>query len=148
MKFTHVLAMTAAAGLMLTGCDSGGGSRESIRAVGSSTVYPFAKLVAESFARSNSDMRSPLIESTGSGGGIALFCTRAFAPFSPNSRDNRTFLSNGPGLRGPCEPAPSHAAASLPLLHIWGCLGPCCVACAHSPSASGCRRSPGRWSKC
>ena len=74
MKFTHVLAMAAAAGLMLTGCDTGGGSRESIRAVGSSTVYPFAKLVAESFSRSNPDMRSPLIESTGSGGGIALFC--------------------------------------------------------------------------
>ena len=74
MKFTHVLAMAAAAGLMLTGCDSSGGSRQSIRAVGSSTVYPFAKLVAESFARSNADMRSPLIESTGSGGGIALFC--------------------------------------------------------------------------
>ena len=74
MKITHVLAMAAAAGLMLTGCDSSGGTRESIRAVGSSTVYPFAKLVSESFSRSNPGMRSPLIESTGSGGGIALFC--------------------------------------------------------------------------
>ena len=74
MKFTHVLALAATAGLMLTGCDNGGGSRESIRAVGSSTVYPFAKQVAESFSRTNPDMRSPLIESTGSGGGIALFC--------------------------------------------------------------------------
>ena len=46
MKITHVLAMAAAAGLMLTGCDSSGGTRESIRAVGSSTVYPFAKLVS------------------------------------------------------------------------------------------------------
>ncbi len=74
MKFTHVLALAATAGLMLTGCDNGGGSRESIRAVGSSTVYPCAKQVAESFSRTNPDMRSPLIESTGSGGGIALFC--------------------------------------------------------------------------
>ena len=74
MKFTHVLALAATAALTLTACDSSGGSRESIRAVGSSTVYPFAKQVAESFSRSNPGMRSPLIESTGSGGGIALFC--------------------------------------------------------------------------
>ena len=81
MKLVHALAMAAAAGLALTGCDSGGGSRESIRAVGSSTVYPFAKLVSESFARSNPDMRSPLIESTGSGAGIALFCEGVGAQF-------------------------------------------------------------------
>ena len=74
MKFTNVLALAVTAGLMLTGCDSSGGTRDSIRAVGSSTVYPFAKQVAESFSRSNPDLRSPLIESTGSGGGIALFC--------------------------------------------------------------------------
>ena len=37
MKFTHLLALAATAGLMLTGCNNGGGSRESIRAVGSST---------------------------------------------------------------------------------------------------------------
>ncbi|KRA83337.1 substrate-binding domain-containing protein [Altererythrobacter sp. Root672] len=55
---------------------SGGASdtRDSVRAVGSSTVYPFAKLVAENFARSNTDFKSPIIESTGTGGGISLFC--------------------------------------------------------------------------
>ena len=74
MKFTHVLALVATAGLMLSACDSGGSSRDRVRAVGSSTVYPFAKMVSESFARSNPDFGSPLIESTGSGGGIALFC--------------------------------------------------------------------------
>lgn len=68
-------AALALAALALTGCDAGGGSaRNSVHAVGSSTVYPFAKLVAESFARSNTDMRSPLIESTGTGNGIQLFC--------------------------------------------------------------------------
>ncbi|MEE4153703.1 MAG: substrate-binding domain-containing protein [Erythrobacter sp.] len=62
--------------LSLAACDgAGGGSRDSIRAVGSSTVYPFAKQVAESFARSNPDYKSPLIESTGTGGGIQLFCS-------------------------------------------------------------------------
>jgi phosphate transport system substrate-binding protein len=60
----------------LSACDAGGGSSgaQSVHAVGSSTVYPFAKLVAENFARSNPDMRSPLIESTGTGNGIQLFC--------------------------------------------------------------------------
>jgi phosphate transport system substrate-binding protein len=62
--------------LPLAGCDSGGGgsSRDSVRAVGSSTVYPFAKQVAESFARSNPTYTSPLIEQTGTGGGMQLFC--------------------------------------------------------------------------
>ncbi len=49
-------------------------SRDSIRAVGSSTVYPFAKKVAEEFVAANPNMKSPLIESTGTGGGIKLFC--------------------------------------------------------------------------
>src|SRR5690606_32154450 len=38
------------------------------------TVYPFAKVVAESLARSNAELRSPLIEATGTGAGINLFC--------------------------------------------------------------------------
>ena len=68
-------AALALAALTLSACDSaGGGARNSVHAVGSSTVYPFAKLVAENFARSNSDFRSPLIESTGTGNGIQLFC--------------------------------------------------------------------------
>jgi phosphate transport system substrate-binding protein len=62
--------------IALAGCDAGarGGSRDSVRAVGSSTVYPFAKKVAESFTRSNPDYKSPLIEQTGTGGGVQLFC--------------------------------------------------------------------------
>ncbi|QIQ88244.1 MAG: phosphate ABC transporter substrate-binding protein [Erythrobacter sp.] len=63
--------------LVLAGCDggAGGGSRDSIRAVGSSTVLPFAKQVAESFSRSYPEYKSPLVESTGTGGGIQLFCS-------------------------------------------------------------------------
>ncbi|OBV11042.1 substrate-binding domain-containing protein [Erythrobacter dokdonensis] len=69
-------ATLALSALALAACDSagGGGARNSVHAVGSSTVYPFAKLVAENFARSNTDFRSPLIESTGTGNGIQLFC--------------------------------------------------------------------------
>lgn len=66
----------ATGALSLAACDgAGSGSRDSIRAVGSSTVYPFAKQVAESFALSNPDYKSPLIESTGTGGGVQLFCS-------------------------------------------------------------------------
>jgi phosphate transport system substrate-binding protein len=62
--------------LALSACgDTGGGNtRDSVRAVGSSTVYPFAKSVAEAFARSNPDLASPIVESTGTGGGMNLFC--------------------------------------------------------------------------
>ncbi len=68
------LVALCAASLAACGGGAGDGTRNSVRAVGSSTVYPFAKLVAENFARSNPDFGSPIIESTGTGGGIELFC--------------------------------------------------------------------------
>jgi phosphate transport system substrate-binding protein len=77
MRITHSIAFAAVSALALAACGSNGGSagtRDSIRAVGSSTVYPFAKAVSEDFARSNPQFKSPLIESTGTGGGIKLFC--------------------------------------------------------------------------
>jgi phosphate transport system substrate-binding protein len=48
-------------------------ARDQIRIVGSSTVYPFATVVAERFGKSTS-FKTPVIESTGSGGGLKLFC--------------------------------------------------------------------------
>lgn len=48
-------------------------ARDTINIVGSSTVYPFATVVAERFGR-NSDFPTPKLESTGSGGGLKLFC--------------------------------------------------------------------------
>ena len=45
-----------------------------ISIVGSSTVYPFASKVAETFGES-SGFTTPIIESTGSGGGMKLFCS-------------------------------------------------------------------------
>jgi phosphate transport system substrate-binding protein len=44
-----------------------------IRIVGSSTVFPFSAAVAENFGRST-DFKTPVVESTGSGGGLKLFC--------------------------------------------------------------------------
>ena len=50
-------------------------ARSQMRAVGSSTVYPFAKAVAERVARANPRLGTPIIESTGTGAGIKLFCS-------------------------------------------------------------------------
>lgn len=47
--------------------------RDTISIVGSSTVYPFATVVAEKFGKKTS-FNTPKIESTGSGGGMKLFC--------------------------------------------------------------------------
>ena len=47
--------------------------RAQVRIVGSSTVYPFSTKVAEQFGRTSS-FKTPVVESTGSGGGIKLFC--------------------------------------------------------------------------
>lgn len=48
-------------------------ARDTISVVGSSTVYPFVTAAAESFSRG--DFPTPIIESTGTGGGIKLFCS-------------------------------------------------------------------------
>jgi phosphate transport system substrate-binding protein len=48
-------------------------ARDQIRIIGSSTVYPFSTVVAEEFGRSTA-FKTPIIESTGTGGGLKLFC--------------------------------------------------------------------------
>jgi phosphate transport system substrate-binding protein len=48
-------------------------ARDQIRIVGSSTVYPFTTAVAENFGK-NKGMKTPIVESTGTGGGMKLFC--------------------------------------------------------------------------
>jgi phosphate transport system substrate-binding protein len=63
-------ALLAACGS--NGGGSGGGSND-IRIVGSSTVYPFTKAVAEEFMHANPGV-NVTVESTGTGGGMKLFC--------------------------------------------------------------------------
>src|SRR5688572_4415843 len=53
--------------------NSGGGAAAQLKAVGSSTVYPFTTAVAEEFQRANPGI-SVIVESTGTGAGIKLFC--------------------------------------------------------------------------
>ncbi len=66
------LAVAAVAGLVLT-APALAEARDQIRIVGSSTVFPFSTTVAENFGRSTS-FKTPVVESTGSGGGMKLFC--------------------------------------------------------------------------
>ena len=47
---------------------------DQIRIVGSSTVYPFATSVSEQFGKKNPKFKTPIVESTGTGGGFKLFC--------------------------------------------------------------------------
>lgn len=49
------------------------GAKDQIQVVGSSTVYPFVTVAAEEFGNST-DFKTPIIESTGTGGGFKLFC--------------------------------------------------------------------------
>ena len=64
-----MVALVAACG----GSGSGGGTAQQLKVVGSSTVYPFTTAVAEEFQRANQGV-SVIVESTGTGAGIKLFC--------------------------------------------------------------------------
>ena len=61
----------------------------SLRAVGSSTVYPFAKMAAERVARANPKLGAPIIESTGTGAGFKLFCAGVGERFPDISNASR-----------------------------------------------------------
>jgi phosphate transport system substrate-binding protein len=60
--------------VLTTGSVTAQTARDRISIVGSSTVYPFATVVAEQFGRT-SKFKTPIVESTGSGGGLKLFCS-------------------------------------------------------------------------
>ncbi len=67
------IALFAGITLALAGCDRAT-SRDHITVVGSSTVYPFTTAIAEAMVNNNPDMRAPVIEATGTGSGVKLFC--------------------------------------------------------------------------
>lgn len=72
-KFKTVLVQPILAMLIGVATVSGAQARDQIEIVGSSTVFPFATAVAEQFGRT-SKFKTPVVESTGSGGGLKLFC--------------------------------------------------------------------------
>jgi phosphate transport system substrate-binding protein len=67
-KFLAVLALAT-----LSAYSNAQAARDQISVVGSSTVYPFTAAVAEQFGRAGK-FKTPKVESTGTGGGIKLFC--------------------------------------------------------------------------
>ncbi|MEK9646396.1 MAG: substrate-binding domain-containing protein [Alphaproteobacteria bacterium] len=70
MKTTRILAIAAASVAMAASAQA----RDQIRIVGSSTVFPFSTTVAEQFGKTT-NFKTPVVESTGSGGGLKLFCS-------------------------------------------------------------------------
>lgn len=80
-----VLSIVAATALLFIGCtegskdanktssDSKPAAQNQIKMVGSSTVYPFASAVAEELGATG-DVPTPVVESTGTGGGMKMFC--------------------------------------------------------------------------
>lgn len=70
MKATRIFAL---AGLTLAIGAGAAQARDQIRIVGSSTVFPFSTAVAERFGKTT-DFKTPVVEATGSGGGLKLFC--------------------------------------------------------------------------
>ena len=69
MKYGFMATMIAATALLATPA----AARDQIRIVGSSTVFPFTSAVAETFGRQGK-FKTPVVESTGTGGGMRLFC--------------------------------------------------------------------------
>ena len=65
-----IFALSLAATILTIGAAE---ARDQIRIVGSSTVFPFSTAVAEAFGKKSS-FKTPVVESTGTGGGMKLFC--------------------------------------------------------------------------
>ncbi|NJN46900.1 MAG: PstS family phosphate ABC transporter substrate-binding protein [Candidatus Competibacteraceae bacterium] len=73
MRKVALVCSAVAAAIATVGLVNAQAARDYISIVGSSTVYPFATVVAEQFGKT-SNFKTPKIESTGSGGGLKLFC--------------------------------------------------------------------------
>ncbi len=70
---SRFLLSAAAIAVVVGGTTGVAVARDQIRIVGSSTVFPFTQAVAEEFANATG-MNAPVVESTGTGGGMKIFC--------------------------------------------------------------------------
>jgi ABC-type phosphate transport system substrate-binding protein len=87
------LTATAVLGLAFSASIFAQAGRDYVYVVGSSTVYPFATVVAERFGRS-SEFKTPKIESTGSGGGLKLFCDGVGVDYPDVTNSSRPIKSS------------------------------------------------------
>lgn len=74
MKTNVWAKLVVGSALLAASVQSSAAGRDTINVVGSSTVYPFTTVVAERFGKLT-DFRTPKVESTGTGGGMKLFCS-------------------------------------------------------------------------
>jgi len=82
MTFKHLsLAILASGVIVLAGCNPNDG-RDRVAVVGSSTLFPFSAAAAEQFS-ARGRFKTPRVESTGTGGGFAIFC-RGLGPGFPD----------------------------------------------------------------
>jgi phosphate transport system substrate-binding protein len=91
----NILISSLAAGIVcaLSGTAQAQAARDSINIVGSSTVYPFTTTVAEQFGRGGK-FKTPKVESTGTGGGIKLFCNGVGPQFPDVANASRRMNAN------------------------------------------------------
>jgi phosphate transport system substrate-binding protein len=67
------MSLTAASVVAIAAMTGAADARDQIRIVGSSTVFPFTQAVAEEFSNTTGNP-APVVESTGTGGGMKIFC--------------------------------------------------------------------------
>jgi phosphate transport system substrate-binding protein len=85
-----------------------GNERDQIRVVGSSTVYPFVTAAAEEFGNKTA-FKTPIVEATGTGGGLKLFCSGAgaetpdIAMASREIKESETKLCKDNSIAAPIE---------------------------------------------
>ncbi|MFV3076553.1 substrate-binding domain-containing protein [Niveispirillum fermenti] len=78
---TKKLVLAAVLGAVsIVGLAGAAAARDQIRIVGSSTVFPFTSTVVERFGQTTK-FAAPILESTGTGGGMKLFCSGVGADF-------------------------------------------------------------------
>jgi phosphate transport system substrate-binding protein len=77
-----LLGGLAASVVVLATLPAAAQNRDQIRIVGSSTVFPYTQAVSEQFANATG-MRAPVVESTGTGGGMQAFCA-GVGPATPD----------------------------------------------------------------
>ena len=70
---TKIVALSAAAAVVGALASTPALARDQIKIVGSSTVYPYAQAVSEEFTKKSGN-KAPVLESTGTGGGMKIFC--------------------------------------------------------------------------
>ena len=97
MTLSKVLGAAAAAAIVAGAAQA----RDEIRIVGSSTVFPFATAVAEQFGKT-SGKPTPVVESTGSGGGLKLFCAGVGTEHPDITNASRRMKANR--IRQLCRP--------------------------------------------